>query len=248
MLQARRMIDANGLKQLAPTGKLRGGVVIAPAASAFFSVRDGAGAVRGVTVSLLRAFAEKLRLPLELQVFDNSGQVTETVSAGNCDLAFMPYDAARAEKVAFGPAYFIIESTYLAPAGSPIRTIDEVNKKGVRIVVIANTTTGRSARRTAPDAEVIEVPSVELMTEMARKGEGDAFALTHDSLAGLMPKLPGARILPGNFQQTGINVAVPRGRPAALAIAMALLEDAKKSGAVRQAFDAAGFTDATVAP
>jgi polar amino acid transport system substrate-binding protein len=83
---------------------------------------------------------------------------------------------------------------------------------------------------------------------MARKGDGDAFALTHDSLAGLMPKLPGARILPGHFQQTGIAVAVPKGRAAALKVASALLADAKTSGAVRRAFDAADFKDAAVAP
>ena len=86
------------------------------------------------------------------------------------------------------------------------------------------------------------------MTEMAGKGEGDAFALTHDSLAGLMPKLPGARILPGNFQQTGIDVAVPKGRAAALKVATALLDDAKTSGVVRRAFDANGLKDAVVAP
>jgi polar amino acid transport system substrate-binding protein len=118
----------------------------------------------------------------------------------------------------------------------------------VRVVAIANTTTGRSARRTAPQAEHVEVPSVDRMTDMARKGEGDSFALTHDSLAGLMPKLPGAPILPGSFQQTGIAVAVPKGRAAALRIASALLADAKASGAVRRAFDAAGFKDVVVAP
>ncbi len=235
------------LKQLAPTGKLRGGVVVAPAGSAFFAVKDGKGEVRGVTVDLLRAFAQKLNLLLDLQVYDNSGQVTDAVTKGDCDIAFMPYDAARAEKVDFGPAYFIIESTYLVPAGSKIQSIGEVNRPGVRIVAISNTTTGRSARRTAPEASVEEVPSVDLMTEMARKGEGDAFALTHDSLAGLMPKLPGARILPGNFQQTGINVAMPKGRAAALKLASVLLDDAKKSGVVRRAFDAAGFKDAIVA-
>lgn len=235
------------LKQLAPTGKLRGGVVVAPAGSAFFAVKDGKGEVRGVTVDLLRAFAQKLNLLLDLQVYDNSGQVTDAVTKGDCDIAFMPYDAARAEKVDFGPAYFIIESTYLVPAGSKIQSIGEVNRPGVRIVAISNTTTGRSARRTAPEASVEEVPSVDLMTEMARKGEGDAFALTHDLLAGLMPKLPGARILPGNFQQTGINVAMPKGRAAALKLASVLLDDAKKSGVVRRAFDAAGFKDAIVA-
>jgi polar amino acid transport system substrate-binding protein len=188
VLDAARMTNPDDLKQLAPTGKLRGGVVVAPAGSAFFAIKDGQGAVRGIAIDLLRAFAAALKLPLDLRVYDNSGQVTDAVAKGDCDLAFMPHDAARAEKVDFGPAYFIIESTYLVPAGSKIQTIDEVNRNGVRIIAISNTTTGRSARRTAPNATVEEVPSVDLMTEMAGKGDGDAFALTHDSLAGLMPK------------------------------------------------------------
>jgi len=227
---------------------LRGGVVVAPAASAFFAIRDGKGEPRGVTVDLLRAFAEKLKLPLKLQIYDNSGQVTDAVAGAECDVAFMPQDAERAKKVDFGPAYYFIESTYLVPAGSKIQTIEEVNRPGVRIVAIANTTTMRSARRTAPNASVEEVPSVDQMTEMARKGEGDAFALSHDSFAGLLPKLPGARVLAGNFQQVGIGVAVPKGRPAALKIISGLLDEAKKSGVVRRALDRAGFTDATVAP
>ena len=116
------------------------------------------------------------------------------------------------ERVDFGPAYYFIESTYLVPAGSAIKSIDEVNRPGRRIVAISNTTTARSARRTAPAASVEEVPSVDQMTEMARQGQGDAFALSHNLFAGLLPKLPGARILPGNFQQTGIAVAVPKDR------------------------------------
>ena len=242
------MANPDDLKQLAPTGQLRGGVVVSPAASAFFAIRDGKGEVKGVTVDLVRAFAATLKLPLALQVYENSGQVTDAVASGACDLAFMPRDAAREAKVDFGPAYYFISSTYLVPAGSTIRSIDEVNRPGVRIVAISNTTTARSAKRTAPNASVQEVASVDQMTEMARTGQGDAFALSHDSFAGLLPKLPGARVLSGHFQQTGIAVAVPKGRPAALKIASDLLEEAKKSGLVRRALDAAGFRDAEVAP
>jgi polar amino acid transport system substrate-binding protein len=242
------MATPDDLKQLAPTGKLRAGVVTAPAGSTFFAVKDECGAVRGVTVDLLRGFAEALNLPLELQVFDNSGQVTDAVTGGACDVAFMPHDAARAEKVDFGPAYFIIESTYLVLAGSSIDSIEAVNRPGVRIVAIANTTTGRSARRTAPQAHFEEVAGVDLMVEKARSGQGDAFALTHDSLAGLLPKVPGGRVLPGGFQKTGICIAVPKGRPAALRLVTELIEEAKKSGLVRRALDAAGFKDAEVAP
>jgi polar amino acid transport system substrate-binding protein len=240
--------NPDDLKQLAPTGKLRGGIVVSPAASAFFAIKDASGAPRGVTIDLLQVFAETLKLPLDLQVFDNSGQVTDAVASGACDVAFMPRDVTREGKVDFGPAYYFISSTYLVPAGSTIKTIDEVNRPGVRIVGISNTTTVRSARRTAPLATAEEVASVDLMTEMAAAGNGDAFALSHDSFAGLLPKLPGARVLAGHFQQTGISVAVPKGRAAALKIASALIEDAKKSGAVRRALDAAGFKDAEVAP
>jgi len=242
------MASSDDLKQLAPTGKLRGGVVTAPVASCFFVIKDSKGDVGGITVDLLRVFADKLKLPLELQVYSNSGQVTEAVTKGECDVAFMPHDAERAKKVDFGPAYFLIASTYLVPVGSKIQSIDEVNRPGVRIVAISNTTTARSAQRAAPNAAVQEVPSVDQMTEMARTGQGDAFALTHDSFASLLPKLPGARVLAGNFQQTGISVAVPKGRAAALKIISALLDDAKKSGIVRRAFDVAGFKDAVVAP
>ncbi len=94
----------------------------------------------------------------------------------------------------------------------------------------------------------MEVPSVDEMTELARTGKGDAFALSHDSFAGLLPKLPGARVLPGHFQQVGIAVAVPKERPGALRLVSELLADVKMSGLVRRALDAAGFKDAAVAP
>ena len=242
------MANSHDVKELAPTGKLRGGVVVSPAPSAFFAIRDGQGEVKGVTVDLVRAFAATLGLPLDLQIYENSGQVTDAVASGACDLAFMPRDAAREAKVDFGPAYYFISSTYLVPAGSTIRSIDEVNRPGVRIVAISNTTTARSARRTAPNAAVEEVPSVDLMTEMAATARGDAFALSQDSFIGLLPKLPGARVLRGHFQQTGIAIAVPKGRPAAHRLASELLENAKRSGLVRRALDAAGFTDGEVAP
>ena len=86
MLNAGRMTNPDDLKQLAPTGKLRGGVVVSPAASAFFAIRNAKGEVQGVTVDLVRAFAETLKLPLELQVFSNSGQVTDSVASAACDL------------------------------------------------------------------------------------------------------------------------------------------------------------------
>ena len=242
------MTNSDDLEELAPTGRLRGGVVIAPAKTGFFAVKDAHGQADGVTVDLLRFLAAQTKLPLDLQLYDNSGQVTDAVAEGRCDVAFMPQDASRASRVAFGPPYMMIESTYLVPAGSAIHTIAEVNRAGMRVVAIANTTTMRSARRASPNAAMREVPSVDEMMSLARAGEGDAFALSKDAFAPLLPQLPGARVLSGNFQETGIGVAVPPGRPRALTLVSRLLAVAKQTGAVRRALDAAGYPDEPVAP
>ena len=54
------------IKALAPTGKLRGGVVVSPAASV---LRHQGRKGDGVTVDLLRAFAGSSKLPLDMQVY-----------------------------------------------------------------------------------------------------------------------------------------------------------------------------------
>lgn len=242
------MLDLSHLSDLAPTGTLRGGLVVAPAKSMSFATRDEGGAAQGVPVDLLNGFAATLNVPLALTEFPNSGQLTDAIAEARCDIGFMPRDAAREARVAFGPSFYLMGSTYLVPAGSEIFTIEAVNREGIRIVAIANTTTARAARRTAPLATVDEIASVDQMTEMAQRGAADAFALSHDSFIGLLPRIPGARVLPGQFQQTGIAPAVPPGRPGALVLARQLIEEAKTNGLVRRAFDAAGFVDAAVAP
>ena len=119
------MTSPEDLKQLAPTGTLRGGVVTAPAASAFFAIRDGGGEVKGVTVDLIRGFAAALKLPLALQVYDNSGQVTDAVAKGDCDLAFMPQDAERAKRVDPDVRVGIVEQRDERPDSAPISAAAE---------------------------------------------------------------------------------------------------------------------------
>jgi polar amino acid transport system substrate-binding protein len=235
------------IDQLAPTGRLRGGVVVAPAPSVFFAVEEG-GKPKGVTVDLLGLFAEKMKLPLDLLMFPNSGEVTEAVAKGECDAAFMPRDAERAKKVEFGPAYYVIESTFLVPAGSKVRTLAESNFPGARAIVIASTTTGRAAARFLTLGSIAEVRSVDEMTAMAKAGDGDLFALSRDAFDTLLPAVPGARVLDGGFQQTGVCCAVPKGRTGALELLSKFVETAKADGVVRKALDLHGFKDAAVAP
>jgi polar amino acid transport system substrate-binding protein len=240
--------ESAAMKELIPTGKLRVGIVFAPAASAFFVVKDANGAPHGVTVDLAVELAEKLGVPVEFMLAANSGLVTDATESGAIDVGFMPVDEERKKRVDFGPAYFMIESTYLASAGSGIKTVAEVDRPNVRVVGIANTTTIRAAARSLKNTTISAAASVEEAMALLRAGKADAFALSRDSLPPLAAQLPGSRIVDGGFQQTAIAIAVPKNRPNALAYVTAFLQQAKASGSVRRALDKAGFPNEPVAP
>src|SRR5215468_274090 len=236
------------MKELIPTGKLRVGVVFAPAASAFFVVKDAGGAPRGVTVDLANELAQKLGVTLELMVAPNSGLVTDATESGAIDVAFMPVDEERKKRVDFGPSYYLVESTYMVTGASGIRTVAEVDRPNVRVVGIANTTTIRAAARSLKSTTISAAASVEEAMALLRAGKADAFALSRDSLPPLAVQLSGSRIVDGGFQQTAIAIAVPKNRPNALAYVTAFPQQAKTSGSVRRALDKAGFPNEPVAP
>ena len=236
-------------KELLPTGKLRVGIGVGASPSAFWATRDPAtGQLRGVTVDLANALANRLGAPLELVVYPNSGEVTAAGPKGEWDAAFMPEDAERRTIVDFGPAYYLSTSTWLVRAGSAIRTIAEVDQPGVRAAGIANTTTARTATTTLKHTKLLSFRTMDELVEKMKSGEVDAIALGRESLQGLQPQLPGSRILDGYFHAAATAVAVPKNHPAALAYVSEFIEQAKASGIVRRAFDNAGMHGAAVAP
>ena len=240
--------NEDAMKELAPTGTLRVGVAMAPATSVFFATGNAAGEPRGVTVDLGRALGKKLGAPVSFFIAPNSGELTDAIARGSIDVSFMPVDEERKKRVSFGPNYVLIESTYLATAASDAKTVAEVDRPGMRVIGIANTTTIRAAARTLKNTTISPVTSVDAAVKAMQAGEVDAFALSRDSLPAYVKLVPGSRIVDGDFQKTGIAVAVPPDRPAALAYVTSFMEEAKRDGTVRRALDDAGFDDTPVAP
>jgi len=236
------------MHELAPTGKIRFGVAYAPEKSTFFIEKTAEGELRGVTVDLANELAQAVGRPVEFTAAPNTGVLTDALVAGTLDAAFMPVDAERRAKLGIGPVYAIGLNTYLVRGGSDIRTIADVDRPGVRVIGIANTTTIRGAAAALKETKIEPAVSVDAALEMLNAGKADAFALTHDTLRSLAPRVPGSRILDGSFREIQIAIVVPRGHTAALGYVSRWLESAKASGSVRRAFDRWGFTDADVAP
>jgi polar amino acid transport system substrate-binding protein len=240
--------EDNVMKELIPTGTLRVGIAYAPAPTPLFVVKDAKGEVHGVPLDIGNALAKKLGVPVEIIVKATTGELTEACSSGAIDIGFMPADDERRKHVDFTPPYFFIESTYLAGAATDIKTAADVDRPQITVVGINGSTTMRAASRSLKQAKIIPAKSVDEAITMMQTGTVQAFALTHDSLPPLQAKLPGSRILDGNFQKTGVGIAVQKDHPAALAYVSAFIEAAKTDGLVRRAFDAAGLTHLPVAP
>ncbi len=235
------------MKELTPTGKLHAGVAFAPSPSPLFVLKSADGSVRGVTVDLAHALGQRLGVPVEFLVAPNTGQLTDELEAGRIDVSFMPMDEERKKRIDFGPIYFEVESTYMVTAASGIARVGEVDRHGVRVVGIANTTTFRAAARSLKNTTIQAAPSIGDAMALIKGGQADAFALSRDAFPPYLAQVPGARVVEGGFQQTGVAIAVPKGRPDALAYVSAFIDEAKRSGLVRRAFDAMGLKELDVA-
>jgi polar amino acid transport system substrate-binding protein len=242
-----RADDAPAKKELVPTGKLRVGIAVASTPGAGNVARDGSG-YRGVAVDLGADLAQKLAVPVEYVPYPNSGALTDAAASGAWDVAFIPVDAERKKLVDFGSAHIVLQSTYLVAPGSPIKSLADVDKAGMRVVGIENTATARAAAASLKTVTITHVRTPEEMFELLKSGKADAIVQSRESLTGLSAELPGSRVLDGGFLNSYVAIAVPKGKPAALAYASAFVDAAIASGGVRRALDRIGLQTSTVAP
>jgi Bacterial extracellular solute-binding proteins, family 3 len=71
----------------------------------------------------------------EFITFDAAGKVFEAVKSGAWDIAFVAIEPVRSAEIEFTSPYVIIDGTYMVPVDSPLKTIADVDRPGVRIAV-----------------------------------------------------------------------------------------------------------------
>ena len=241
------MADASVMQQLAPTGKLRVAIAVAPSPSAQFAIKDGAG-FKGVAVMLGTALAKKLGVEAQIVPHQASGEIQNSAADNKWDVAFLPVDEERKKFVDFGNAYHLLQSTFLVAPGSKLQSVKDADAKGVGIGGVANTATFRAAVKSTPQATHIEFKGVDMAIAAMNEGKIEAIALSRESLGGLAARIPGSRVLPDAFLNSTTAVCVPKGKPAALAYVSAFIEEAKAAGLVRSALDEMGLKSSVVAP
>jgi len=222
------MIDPAVIAELAPTGVLRAAINMGN----FLLVTDKSknGDPVGVSPDLAAEIARRLGVSLTLLPYDSPGAVADAVA--EWDIGNIGAEPQRAEHIAFTAAYCEIQSTHLVPAGSPIQTIADVDQPGIRIATMGRAAYGLWLENNLRHAELVKTDSID--------SSFDAFVEQGlDVLAGLRPRLlsdvqriPGARILDGQFSAVQQAVGTPRRNSVGAAWLAAFVEEVKATGFV----------------
>ena len=232
--------------ELAPTGVLRAGINL----SNFLLVsgRTPDGDPVGVAPDMARAIADRLDVPVRYVPYPKPGELADAAEADQWDIGLIGAEPARAEKIEFTPAYVEIQSTYLVPPGSSLQSVDEVDRPGVRIAVAARTAYGLWLDRNIKHAELVHTDGLDASFELFQRDHLEA-------LAGLLPKLlteleriPGARILPGQFAAVQQAVGTLRRNSASAAFLRTFVAEAISSGLVASLIQKHGVHGLSVAP
>jgi polar amino acid transport system substrate-binding protein len=242
-------VDQAVREQLTPTGKLRVGVAagLTPG-TGNVAIDPANGRPRGIGAELGAALGHKLGVEAEWVTYLNSGDLADAGTTDAWDVAFMPVDEQRKQKLDFGAAHIVLQSTWMVGPGSLIQTLADVDKPGTRVVGVENTASSRAAQRFLKSVMVGLVKSTDEGFELLRAGKVDVTGGSRESLVVLSRLLPGSRVLDGGYLNSYVAVAVPKGRPAALAYATAFVEEAKASGLVRRTLDSFSMQSSVIPP
>lgn len=221
------------IEALAPTGTLRAAINL----SNFLLVtgKGDDGNPEGVSPDMAKTLAEQLGVGIELQRYKTPAEIADSGDAGAWDIGNIGAEPARAKTIRFTAAYCEIEATYLVPADSPITSVEQVDQPGNRVA---------SAARAAYDVWLeANLQHAELVSSKGLDGSFDTFVSENcDALAGLRPRLitdverlPGARILDGQFTAVQQAMGTPRDRnDAGIDYLVSFVEAAKASGLVAE--------------
>jgi polar amino acid transport system substrate-binding protein len=232
--------------ELAPSGKLRVGINH----SNFLLVNPGSphGAPKGVAPDLALELGRRLGVPVQFVSFDGAGKTADAIRDAEVDAGFIASEAERASVIEFSSAYLELPATYLVPAGSPLRSLGEVDRAGVRIAVSGRSAYDLYLSRTLKNAELVRAESIPASFKLFVEQKLDALAGLKPGLLADVQKIPGARLLEGQFTAVQQSIGLPKKRAAAVRHVREFVEDAKRSGLVARLVEKHGVKGVNVAP
>jgi polar amino acid transport system substrate-binding protein len=210
--------------------------------------KSASGDPEGVSPDMAREVADRLGVPVKYLPFKSPGELADAAAQGVWDIGLIGAEPQRAETIAFTAAYCEIEATYLVPAGSPLKSIAEIDAAGVRIAVTGRSAYGLWLDRNIKRAQIVRSETIDSAYEQFVREKLEALAGLKPRLLSDQEKLPGARIVEGKFTSVQQAIGTPRKNTKATAFLRDFVEAAKSSGLVARFIDRHKVRGLSVAP
>ena len=205
------------------------------------------GSFEGIVPQLARALAGELGVQFTFVPFPSPGPLGDAVAQGACDLGFLADEPQRAATIAFTPAYLEIVASYLVPPGSPLRSVEQVDQPGVRVVTVQRSAYDLFLQRNLKHAQRVAVGGADEAFQVFVEQKLECLSGLQTRLFADQARLPGSTVLPGGFTQIRQAIGTARDRPAAAEFLRGFVQRAKASGLVQQAIDAHAIQGVRVA-
>jgi polar amino acid transport system substrate-binding protein len=230
------------VKSLAPTGTLRAGINLG---NPVLALTHPNGELGGVSVDLARELARRLGVPLALNRFDAAGKSFDAMKSGALDIVFLAIEPVRAAEVAFSAPYVIIEGVYMVPKDSVIKSVDEVDRDGVRIAVNKASAYDLFLTRSLKHAKLVRGESgVDVFLDQKL----EVVAGVKQPIVAYAKAHPEVRVLDGRFMEIRQAMGTAKGRDVGARYLHGFVEEMKASGFVADALKRSNQPDAAVAP
>jgi polar amino acid transport system substrate-binding protein len=232
--------------ELAPTSVLRVGINM----SNFLLVtgKTASGDPQGVAPDMAAEIARRLGVPVKYVQFERPSKLADAAGTNTWDIGLIGAEPQRAEKISFTAAYCEIEATYLVQPNSPLQSVGDVDRAGVRIAVRRGAAYDLWLERNIKHAAVLRSDSAEGPLNQFIAEKLEALAGLRPGLLGDVKKVPGGRILPGNFMTVQQAIGTEKKNTAGAAFLAGFVEEAKRSGLVAKLIERHHVVGLSVAP
>ena len=218
------------VSELAPTGVLRAAINMGN--FLLVSGKDPNGDPSGVSPDMAAAVAARLGVPVKYMPYARPGEMADDAEKGLWDIGNIGAEPQRAAVINFTAAYAEIEATYLVPAGSPIKNVGEVDQPGKRIAVTARSAYGLWLENNVKKAELLQFDSADAAIKAFVDQKMDAYAGLRPGLLPVIEKLPGSRMLNGQFTAVQQAIGTPKKNTASFPFLRDFVEESKQNGLI----------------
>jgi polar amino acid transport system substrate-binding protein len=208
-------------------------------------VQGTTAAPRGVTVDIANEISARLGVRPEFRCFGAARESFEATVAGQADVCFLAIEPARAAEIAFTAPYVLIEGVYAVPRASPLATVADVDRAGIRIGVKHGSAYDLFLTRTLRHATIVRGPEG---TDAFAVGNLEVAAGVREPMTEFVAAHPEYRLIEGRFMEIPQAVGTVKAkRPPTTRFLHDLVEELKANGFVAEALRRSGQT-APVAP